>query len=417
MPSNKSGLLIRDAAQVVCVARHGEHCRRGAEMRDLAVIEDGAVLVEDGRITWVGPSRELPQARTPDHVIDARGRTVLPGLVDSHTHLIFAGDRVDEFERRLQGKSYQEIAAGGGGINATVRSVRAASKEQLKDAARIRLDRLLAFGVTTVEIKSGYGLSLESELKCLQAVAEITHPCELVPTFLGAHEVPPEYRNNREEYIRLLVESMIPAVAQGKWAEFCDVFCERGVFTVTESTRILQAAVDHGLKVKVHADELSALGGAELAARFRATSADHLLHVTDAGIAALREAGTIATLLPGTAFFLGLPFAPARRLIDAGVPVALASDCNPGSCMTENLPLVGTMACTQMRMLPAEAITAMTLNAAAAVGRSDRIGSVEVGKQADLLILDVPNYSHFLYHFGINHAWRVIKSGRVVAGA
>jgi len=414
-----ASLLIRNAAQVVCVARQDERCKRGPEMRELAIIDDGAVLIQDERIAWVGPTTNLPPQTTATHVIDATGKTVLPGLVDSHTHLIFAGSREDEFEQRLQGISYQDIAARGGGINATVRRVRAASKDQLKETARRRLDRLLSYGVTTVEVKSGYGLSQADEVKCLHAIAELKqeHPCELVPTFLGAHEVPPEYRDDRGAYLRLLIDHMIPAVADGRLAEFCDVFCERGVFSVDESAHILDAAVAHGLKVKVHADELSPLGGAELAARFGATSADHLLHVTQAGIEALREAGTVATLLPGTAFFLGLPYAPARRLIEAGVPVALASDCNPGSCMTENLPLIGTMACTQMRMLPAETVTALTLNAAAAVGRSDRLGSIEPGKQADLVIFDVPNYRRLAYHFGVNHVWRVIKSGRVVVGA
>jgi imidazolonepropionase len=409
-------LVIRNAAQLVCVARAGERVKVGPAMRDLAIIEDGAVIVRDGRIAWVGPTAKLPQLPAAAEVVDACGRTVLPGLVDSHTHLVFAGTREDEFEQRLAGASYQEIAARGGGINATVKRVRTASKEVLREQTRRRLDRMLALGVTTVEIKSGYGLTLADEIKCLHAVAELDreHPCDLVPTFLGAHDVPAEYQDDRAAYLRLVVAEMIPEVARQKLAEFCDVFCEQGVFSVAESERVLRAALAHGLKLKVHADEFTPLGGAELAARLGAVSADHLLHVTDAGIDALHAAGTVATLLPGTAFFLGVPFAPARRLIDRGVPVALATDCNPGSCMTENLPLIGTMACTQMKMTPAEVITAMTLNAAAALGRSDRIGSIEVGKQADLVIFDVPSYQHLPYHFGVNHVWRVIKSGAVV---
>ncbi len=344
---------------------------------------------------------------------------MLPGLVDSHTHLIFAGTREDEFELRLQGVSYAEIAARGGGINATVRRVREASREQLKELARRRLDRMLAFGITTVEVKSGYGLSPADEIKCLEVIAELNreHPCDLVPTFLGAHEIPAEYRHDREAYLRLVIERMLPEVAGRRLAEFCDVFCEQGVFSVAESERLLHAAADHELKRKIHADEFTPLGGAELAARVGATSADHLLHITDAGIEALAAAGTVATLLPGTAFFLGLPYGPARRLIDRGLPVALASDCNPGSCMTENLPLIGSIACTQMKMLPAEVMAALTLNAAAALGRSDRIGSIEPGKQADLLVCDVPNYKLLPYHFGVNHVGTVIKSGRVVVGA
>jgi imidazolonepropionase len=333
--------------------------------------------------------------------------------------LIFAGSRADEFELRLQGVPYQEIAAQGGGINSTVRRVREASKEQLRELAKRRLDRMLAFGVTTVEVKSGYGLSFEDETKSLEVIADLQreHPCSIVPTFMGAHEVPPEFRQNRAGYLKLVMDRMLPEVAGRKLAEFCDVFCEQGVFSVQDSESLLTAAAAHGMKLKIHADEFTPLGGAELAGRLRATSADHLLHVTDAGAEALLAAGTIATLLPGTAFFLGVAYAPARRLIDRGLPVALASDCNPGSCMTENLPLIGTMACTQMKMLPAEVITALTLNAAAALGRGDRVGSIEIGKQADLIICDVPTYQHLTYHYGVNHVWKVIKSGQVVVGA
>jgi imidazolonepropionase len=412
-------LVVEHASQLVCVARKGERQKSGPAMRELALVADGALVARDGRIEWVGPTAELPAIAADAEVIDATGKTVLPGLVDSHTHLIFAGTREDEFALRIAGKTYQEIAERGGGINSTVARVRAASKEQLKDLARRRLDRMLAFGVTTVEAKSGYGLSLADELKSLEAIAELDreHACDLVPTFLGAHEVPPEYRNDRGGYLRLLVDRMLPEVAERRLAEFCDVFCERGVFELAESEQLLRAAQKRGFKLKLHADEFSPLGGGELAGRLGAVSADHLLHVTDAGAEAMKAAGTVATLLPGTAFFLGLPSARARWLIEQRVAVALATDCNPGSCMTENLPLVGTMACTQMKMDPAEVITALTLNAAAALARGERIGSLEPGKQADLVILDVPNYQHFCYHFGVNHVWRVIKSGRVVVRA
>jgi imidazolonepropionase len=412
-------LVIRNAAQLVCVSDRRELVKRGGDMCDVAIIENGAVVLRDGHIEWVGPTVKLPAQATEAHVLDAAGKIVLPGLVDSHTHLIFAGTRDLEFAQRLQGSTYQEIAAAGGGINATVRRVREASKDHLKALARRRLDRMLSMGMTTVEVKSGYGLSLADELKSLEAIAELNdeHACDLVPTFLGAHEVPLEYRHDREAYLRLVIGQMLPAVAHGNLAEFCDVFCEQGVFDVAESDRLLRAARDHGLKLKIHAEEFTPLGGAELAARLGATSADHLLYITEAGIEALGEANTVATLLPGTAFFLGLPYAPARPLIHQGLPVALATDCNPGSCMTENLPLIGTIACTQMKMLPAEVMTAMTLNAAAALGRSDRIGSIEVGKQADLVIFDVPDYRLLPYHFGVNHVWKVIKNGRVVVGA
>lgn len=414
-------LVLRNAAQLVGVSLDGALLRRGQAMCAVAILDDGALIAEDARITWVGPTPELPPVPAGAEVIDATGKTVLPGFVDSHTHLIFAGSREDEFEQRLRGRTYRQIAERGGGINATVRRVRAASKEELKALARPRLDRMLRFGVTTVEIKSGYGLTLADELKCLEVVAELNAegPLELVPTFLGAHAVPPEWYGRRDAYVSLLVDEMLPEVARSRLADFCDVFCETGVFSLDESAHILSRARDLGLGLKLHADELTPLGGAELAVRLGAVSADHLLRVTEAGVEALAASGTVATLLPGTAFFLGLPYAPARRLIEGGAAVALASDCNPGTCPTENLPLVGAMACTQMRMLPAEAVTALTLNAAAAVGRSGRIGSVEVGKQADLVVCDVPDYRQLFYHFGVNHVEQVIKRGRLVhpAGA
>jgi imidazolonepropionase len=412
-------LILRNAAQLVLVARSGERLKRGQEMRDLPVLARGSVIVRDGRIDWVGPDARLPPLSEPADLIDVSGQTVLPGLVDSHTHLIFAGTREDEFEQRLQGRTYQEISAAGGGINATVRRVRQSSKEQLKALARPRLQRLLQFGVTTVEVKSGYGLTLADEVKCLEAVADLNAegPPELVPTFLGAHAVPPEFAGDRAGYVRLLVDQMLPEVVRCRLSEFCDVFCETGVFSLAETEQVLTRARDLGLKLKLHADELTPLGGAELAARLGAVSADHLLCITDAGIEALAASSTVATLLPGTSFFLGLPYAPARRLLQRGVALALASDCNPGTCPSENLPLAGAMACTQMGLLPAEAVTALTLNAAAAVGRSDRLGSLEVGKQADLVVCGVPDYRHLFYHFGMNHVRTVIKRGRVVHSA
>jgi imidazolonepropionase len=412
-------LLLRNAAQLVLVARAGERRKRGPEMRDLPLLADGSVVIQHGRIAWVGPDARLPPLAEPAAVLDVRGQTVLPGFVDSHTHLLFAGTREDEFEQRLQGRTYQEIAAAGGGINATVRMVRRSSKEQLKVLARPRLRRLLQFGVTTVEVKSGYGLTMADELKCLEAIAELgaEGPPELVPTFLGAHVVPPEFASDRAGYIRLLTNEMLPEVVRCRLAEFCDVFCETGVFSVAESEQVLRRAGELGLRPKLHADEMTPLGGAELAARLGAVSADHLLCVSDAGIEALAASSTVATLLPGTAFFLGLPYAPARRLLASGAAVALASDCNPGTCPSENLPLAGALACTQMGLLPAEAVTALTLNAAAAVGRSDRLGSIEVGKQADLIVCDVPDYRHLFYHFGVNHVRTVIKRGRVVVPA
>ncbi len=385
-------------------------------MRSLDIIEDGAVILDGDRIAWLGPTRDRPPLPAGADIVDCRGKVILPAFVDSHTHLLFAGSREDEWEQRLQGSTYQQIASAGGGILSTVRRVRQASKEELKDLARPRLRRLLQFGVGTVEVKSGYGLAPADELKCLEAIAELNAegPLELVPTFLGAHAVPPEFRDDRDGYVRLLCDEMLPEVAQRGLADFCDVFCETGVFSVAESERILTRARSLGLRLKLHADELSPLGGAELAARLGAASADHLLCVTDAGIEALAASDVVATLLPGTAFFLGVDFAPARRLIDRGATVALATDCNPGTCPTENLPLVGAMACARMGMLPAEVVNALTLNAAAAVGRSDRAGALAAGKQADLAVFSVPDYRRLFYHFGINHVWRVYKRGRLV---
>lgn len=412
-------LVVRGAAQLLGVSTQGAAAGWGSRTSEIEIATGSSLVLRDGRVTWLGRTADLPALPADAQIIDATDRVVIPGLIDSHTHLIFAGSREDEFEQRLRGMSYQQIAAQGGGINATVRRVREASKNELKALARRRLDRVLSFGVTTVEVKSGYGLSVADEIKCLEVIAELNAegPLELVPTFLGAHAVPPEFRHDREGYLRLLIDEMLPEVSRRGLAEFCDVFCETGVFSLAESERVLLRARELGLNLKLHADELTPLGGAQLAARLGAVSADHLLCISDAGIDALAASGTVATLLPGTAFFLGVDYAPARRLMERGVRIALASDCNPGTCPTENLPLVGTMACTQMGMLPAEALTALTQNAAAAVGRADRIGSLEVGKQADLVILDVPDYRQLFYHFGVNHVWRVIKRGRVVYAA
>jgi imidazolonepropionase len=419
MAGAESTLVVRNARQMICVAGNGERRKSGDAMGSPTILQNASLIADGDRIGWLGPTAELPPLPNDANVLDATGKIVLPGYIDSHTHLIFAGTREGEFEQRLQGATYQEISAKGGGINATVRRVRESSKEQLKHLARPRLHRLLAAGATTVEVKSGYGLTLADELKSLQAIADLNveGPLELVPTFLGAHAVPPEYAGNRAAYVRLLSEEMLPEIARQRLAVFCDVFCETGVFDLAESEQILRKAQSCGFQLKLHADELTALGGAELAGKLGATSADHLLCITEAGIDALAASGTVATLLPGTAFFLGLPYAPARKLLSRGVAIALATDCNPGTSMTENLPLIGAMACTQMKMLPGEVVTALTLNAAAALGCSNRLGSLEIGKQADLQICDVPDYKQLFYHFGANHVWRVVKRGRVVYAA
>jgi imidazolonepropionase len=349
-------------------------------------------------------------------VIDAGGRLVMPGMVDPHTHLVFAGSREYELEMRLNGATYLEILRAGGGILATTRKTRAATEEELAWETKKRLNRFLLHGVTTVEAKSGYGLTVEDELKMLRVAKRLNeeHPVDIVSTFMGAHAVPPEYKENPDAYVDLVIEEMIPRVARENLAEFCDVFCEEGVFTVEQSERILEAGKRHGLRPKLHADEIEPMGGAELAARVGAVSADHLLKVSDEGIRRMAEAGVVAVLLPGTAFFLMAEYARARHMIDQGVPVALATDRNPGSSPTESLPLIMNLACLQMKMTPAEVISAATINAAHAVSRARQVGSLEPGKQADILILDAPNYPYLQYHFGVNLVDTVIKKGKVV---
>ncbi len=411
-----STLTLHNASEVVCVSQSRETVKRGSAMQQINVLKSTTIVVNNGTISWIGPSSRAPTTMRETQEIDVSGKTILPGFVDSHTHLVFSGTREKEFEQRIEGRSYQEIAAAGGGILATVQSVRASSRQELIDLAHSRLQRMLGFGVTTVEVKSGYGLTWEDERRCLEVIAELNElsPIELIPTFLGAHAIPPEFQQRRAGYVDLLINEMLPEVSQRKLAQFCDVFCDVGAFTVSESEAILSRARDLGLRLKIHAEELSANGGAALAAKLGAVSADHLLCVSDEGIAALAASGTIATLLPGTAFFLGLGYAPARKMIERGLAVAIASDCNPGTCPTENLPLMGTMACTGMRMRPAEVVSALTLNGAAALGLGERIGSIEVGKQADLLVCDVPHYEQLFYHFGVNHVRSVIKRGEIV---
>lgn len=410
-------LLIRNAKQLVTVAGGSKHIKTGKEMRDVHMIENGCVLIEDKMIKWVGRTEEFGFEVGPDvHVLDASDKVVTPGFVDAHTHAAFVGSRESEFALRTQGMTYREIAERGGGIINTVMAVREATKKQLKKATDKRLDSMLRFGTTTAEIKSGYGLDFKNEIKMLEAIKELNkeHILDLVPTFLGAHAIPPEFKGRKKDFVELVVSEMIPYVGKKKLARFCDVFCEQGFLSLEDSRRILEEGKKFGLIPKVHADELTSGNGAELAAEVGAISADHLEHTSDAGIRAMKEKDTIAVLLPGVSFFLGHGYAPARKLIDAEVPVAIASDFNPGSCMSENMQLMMTIACTQMKMTPEEAITASTLNAAAAIGLSHDIGSIEVGKKADLLILDILNYQYLPYHFGVNHVEKVIKQGKLL---
>jgi imidazolonepropionase len=419
-PPRKATLLIKNIGQLITM--QGEIPRRGASMRDLGMIDHGGVAVAGEEILAVGTSDEV-EGRSPlAHgctIIDAQGAVVTPGLIDAHTHPVFSMTREQEFEMRIEGKSYLEIAEAGGGIRASVRDLRQTPAEVLREKTRRRLDRLLAHGITTVEAKSGYGLSTEAEIKSLEVVRELqaVHPIEMIPTFLGAHEVPDEYRNKREKYIELIIKEMIPAVTLKKLAEFSDIFCEEGVFSVDESRRIQQAAKDAGLKLKFHADELKDTGGAELAASMGAISADHLMYISDSGIAAMAKSNTVGVLLPGTSFSLGgKQYAPARKMIEAGMIVALSTDCNPGSSCTESLAMIVTLAALQLKMTAAESISAITVNAAAAVDRSDRIGQLAPGKQADIAIWDMADYRELPYHYGVNLVTNVIKRGKVVVG-
>ncbi len=373
------------------------------------------VLVEEGIIKEILPGdRSLPAA---DEIIDGSGKTVLPGFIDPHTHPVFWKTREDEFIMRVQGKSYEEIAEAGGGIRNSVRRFREASKEELKEVTKERLSWFPRFGVTTIEAKSGYGLSTKDELKALEIINELNDELalDLVPTFLGAHEVPDEYQQNRRGYIDLLKNEMIPLVAERNLAKYCDVFCEQGVFTVEESREILQAAQKYGLQARVHADELTAFGGAEMAAEVGAQTADHLVKISDLGIQKMADRGVIPVLLPGTTFFLGKDeYAPARQMLDAGCEVALSTDYNPGSSTTQNLQLIWTIAALKLKMLPAEILWATTLTAARSLSLDDTIGSIETGKQADLLILDIPNLNYLPYHYGINHTFITLKKGAVI---
>jgi len=412
-------ILVRDVGQLVTVAGP-PGARRGAAMRELAVVEEGAVAGAGGVVLAAGAERDVLAAveTGPDTVVvEADGRVVTPGLVDPHTHAVFAATRESEFAMRVEGRSYEEIAEAGGGIRSSVRALRAAAPEVLLDNGRATLDRMLDHGTTTVEIKSGYGLSLEAELKMLRVISELsdTHAADVVPTFLGAHEFPDEHRDDRDGYVDLIVGEMIPAVAAEKLARFCDVFCEEGVFTVGQSRRVLTAARERGMEPKLHADELHASGGAELAAELGAVSADHLVCVSDEGIAAMAEAGVAAVLLPGTTLSLGkTAFAPARKMIEAGVPVALATDCNPGSSMTESMQIIMSLASMMLRMTPEEVMTAATVNAAAALRADSVLGSLTPGRLCDLVIWDVEDYRAIPYHFGVNLVAGVVKRGELV---
>ncbi len=393
--------------------------KRGAEMGDILHIEKGGIIIEDGIIRWVGPDSEMPEpeGHVRDEVyMDALGRAVLPGFVDSHTHLVFGGYRSEEFGWRLKGDTYMSIMERGGGIQSTVNATRAASAEELREKAEWYLDEMSAMGVTTVEAKSGYGLDTETEERMLRVIRELGEDPErkvdVVSTFLGAHAVPKEYKGRTAEYVDLIIKEMLPRFRD--MADFCDIFTEKNVFELEDSRRLLEAAREAGYKLKMHADEIVSLGGAELAADLGAVSADHLLHVSDGGIRRMAESGTVATLLPLTAFALKEEFAPARKFIDAGCTVALATDLNPGSCFSGSIPLTIALACIYMKMSVEETLTALTLNGAAAIDRADRIGSIEAGKQGDVVILHFDTLDALPYYVGMNCVDVTIKNGIIL---
>jgi imidazolonepropionase len=414
-------LIIKNAAELVTCS--GFKAKKGKEMADLHVISDGAVVVKEGTIAAVGKTKDIvKQYEKPGDdlsefdLIDARGKAVLPGFVDSHTHFVFAGYRADEFSWRLQGDSYMEIMQRGGGIVNTVKATRKAAKSELVQSGIKRLDSMLSFGVTTVEGKSGYGLDRKTEIKQLEVMAYLDqiHYVDVVPTFLGAHAVPEEYKGKEDAFIDFMVNEVMPEVADRRLAEFCDIFCEKTVFSVEQSRRLLTRAKDLGLGLKLHADEIVQLGGAELAAELEAVSADHLLQASDRGITDLAKAGVVAILLPATAFSLREPYAPGRKMIDQNCAVALATDFNPGSCFTESIPLVFALATLYMNISPEEAVTALTLNAAATLNRADKIGSIDAGKNGDLVILEFPSFKFIPYHIGVSTVEKVIKKGTLV---
>ena len=408
--------LIINASQIA--TPQGFKSKKGLEMRDLLTIEDGAIYIEDGIIKDIGNTKTVVSKININecNVIDAAGKCILPGFVDSHTHFIFGGYREDEFVMRLKGAEYLDILNMGGGIQSTVKSTRNASFEELYNLGSERLGGMLVQGITTIEGKSGYGLDLECELKQLKVMKELNNnePIDIVATYLGAHAIPSEYKGRGLEYVDYMIKEVLPKIEKEDLAEFCDIFCEEGVFSIEESRKLLLEAKKLGFKSKIHADEIVQLGGGELAAEIGAVSADHLLMVSDKGIKDISENDVVATLLPCTAFCLAKPYAPARKIIDNGGAVALASDFNPGSCFANSVPLMLALAVIHMKMTIEEAIIGITLNGAAAIDKADSIGSIEIGKKADIVILKYPSYKFLVYNTGTNIVEKVLKAGEVV---
>ena len=414
-------LIIKNANELVTCS--GFAAKKGEAMADLNIISDGALIVKEGIIDAVGPTQEIDAKLETSgtdladfDIIDAHAKAVLPGFVDSHTHFVFGGYRAEEFSWRLRGDSYMDIMARGGGIASTVEATRTASANELLQSGIKRLDAMLSFGVTTVEGKSGYGLDWDTEIKQLEVIKHLDgiHYIDIVPTFLGAHAVPRDYQGREDDYIDYLINDVMPRVVERNLAEYCDVFCEKNVFSVDQSRRLLTQAADLGLRIKLHADEIVPLGGAELAADLDATSADHLLQASDEGIRRMAQKEVIATLLPATAFSLKEPYARGRVMIDSNCAVALATDFNPGSCFTESIPLVCALATLYMDISTEEAVSALTINGAAALDRADKIGSIDVGKKGDLVVLEYPTYKFIPYHVGVNTVEKVVKNGNLV---
>jgi imidazolonepropionase len=414
-------LIIKNAAELVTCS--GFSAKKGDQMSDLKIIPDGAVIIKEGIIEAVGTTRdvfaELEQNETDlsgFDIIDAANRAVLPGFVDSHTHFVFGGYRADEFSWRLRGDSYMEIMSRGGGILNTVQATRKAAMEELVQLGIKRLDSMLSFGVTTVEGKSGYGLDYDTEIKQLEVMAHLDkiHYVDIAPTFLGAHAVPEAYKGKEDEFIEFIISDLLPQVVERELAEFCDIFCEQNVFSIAQSRSLLTGAKNLGLGIKLHADEIVPTGGAELAAELEAISADHLLQASAEGIRQMAAAGVVATLLPATAFSLKEPYADGRSMIDSNCAVALATDFNPGSCFTESIPLIFALATLYMDITTEEAVTALTINAAAAIDRAKTIGSLDVGKYGDLVVLEYPSYKFIPYHIGISTVDKVVKQGNLV---
>ncbi len=410
-------LAVLHASQLVTLAGP-KRARIGAELNQLSIIRDGAMLIDEGRIIATGTSPEIEkQISAKTEIVEAAGKIVLPGFIDAHTHPVFAGNRVDEFEQRSKGVTYEEIAASGGGIRSTVRKTRAATEDELLDQGLKHARWFLQNGTTTVEAKSGYGLSVEDELKILRVIRKLNaeSAIEFVPTFLGAHAVPEEFQNAPEQYVALVIHEMLPRVAEAQFAEGCDIFCERGYFDIADSERILTAAKEHGLHLRMHVDQMSDYGGAFLAARMRVATADHLEHTNTAGIAALAEVGVQPVLLPGSVYSLGKDRYPrAREMIEAGLAVVLATDFNPGSSPTTSMPMILSLAATQMKMSPAESLSAATINAAYSLNRGDKIGSLEVGKRANFSIFDCSDCRELAYYFGISQIHSVYIGGKRV---